>query len=83
MALGVALILGLRQCRSSLQDIERGTGVPAGQGDEVFERRLDQGHATRWAKRARQSTVRVPERAPDDDRDRFIGERFEAPDTQP
>ena len=83
MATGVAPILGLRQCRSSLEDVERGTGVSAGEGDEVVERLVDQGHATRWAKRARQSAVYVPEGAPDDDRDRVIGEWFEAPDAHP
>ena len=79
----VADVLAVGQRRGTLEDVQRGARVTAGERHEVGEGLVGQGHAAGRTEAPGQPALRVGERPPDDGRDLVVGERLEAPDAHP
>ena len=80
---GVADALVLGQRGRALEDVERRSGVAAGERDQVLEGVVAERHAAIRPERAGQAALLVVERPADDRRDLLVGQRLEAPDAHP
>ena len=83
MAVCITYALPFGQSHRALEDVQRGSGVAAGERDEVVERIVGQGNPAIRSERAGQTTLGVGEGPPDDRRDVVVGQRLESPDAHP